>query len=56
LLGISNAECLNNIALDDSYSLEQLKDPRMSVSVVRPLVDALYKLQDVSVGRSNRKP
>jgi hypothetical protein len=43
-----------DFALDDPYSLEQLKDPRMSVSVVRPLVDVLYKLQDVSVGRLNK--
>jgi hypothetical protein len=35
--------------LDDPYSLEQLKDPRMNASVIRPLVDQYYKLQDVSV-------
>lgn len=35
--------------LDDPYSLEQLKDPRMNASVIRPLVDVYYKLQDVSV-------
>ena len=35
--------------LDDPYSLEQLKDPRMNASVIRPLVDQYYELQDVSV-------
>lgn len=36
--------------LDDPYSIEQLRDPRMNLSVVRPLVDKLYELDDVSVG------
>ncbi|PQE31329.1 nonselective cation channel protein [Rutstroemia sp. NJR-2017a WRK4] len=37
-------------AVDDPYSLEQLRDPRLNVSVVRPLVDRLYDLNDLSVG------
>lgn len=36
--------------IDDPYSLEQLRDPRLNVSVVRPLVDRLYDLNDLSVG------
>lgn len=36
--------------IDDPYSLEQLRDPRLNVSVVRPLVDKLYDLDDLSVG------
>ncbi len=36
-------------SIDDPYSLEQLKAPRMNISVVRPLVDALYEMQDVSI-------
>ncbi|OAF55270.1 hypothetical protein VC83_08230 [Pseudogymnoascus destructans] len=28
--------------LDDLYTLEQLKDPRMNIRIVRPLVDPLY--------------
>lgn len=36
---------------DDPYSLEQLKAPRMNISVVRPLVDALYETQDLSIGQ-----
>ncbi|CAG8950492.1 hypothetical protein HYFRA_00006989 [Hymenoscyphus fraxineus] len=36
-------------AIDDPYSIEQLRDPRMNLSVVRPLVDTLYDLNDVSV-------
>ncbi|EHL00856.1 hypothetical protein M7I_3249 [Glarea lozoyensis 74030] len=39
--------------IDDPYSLEQLRDPRMNLSVVRPLVDKLYELDDVSVVRSS---
>jgi hypothetical protein len=39
-----------NWRLDDPYSTEQLKAPRMNISVVRPLVDAFYEMQDVSVG------
>lgn len=35
---------------DDPYSLEQLKAPRMNLSVVRPLVDSLYETQDLSIG------
>jgi hypothetical protein len=35
---------------DDPYSLEQLKAPRMNISVVRPLVDSLYEMQDLSIG------
>jgi hypothetical protein len=36
-------------AIDDPYSLEQLRDPRMNLSVVRPLVDKLYEANDVSM-------
>lgn len=38
------------LLLDDPYSLDQLRDPRMNISVVRPLVDKLYDLDDVSIG------
>ena len=37
---------------DDPYSIEQLRDPRMNVSVVRPLVDRCYEDQDLSMGES----
>lgn len=37
--------------LDDPYSTEQLRSPRMNISLIRPLVDRLYKLQDISIGR-----
>jgi hypothetical protein len=45
------------IFVDDPYSLEQLRDPRMNLSVVRPLVDKLYEANDVSMGErcSNRR-
>ena len=36
--------------VDDPYSLEQLKAPRMNISVVRPLVDQFYAMRDVSIG------
>ncbi|PPJ59298.1 hypothetical protein CBER1_04223 [Cercospora berteroae] len=36
-------------SIDDPYSSEQLKSPRMNVAVVRPLVDHLYDPDDVSV-------
>ncbi|KIW66858.1 hypothetical protein PV04_06150 [Phialophora macrospora] len=36
-------------SIDDPYSLEQLKAPRMNISVVRPLVDSLYEMQDLSI-------
>ncbi|EXJ85226.1 hypothetical protein A1O3_05901 [Capronia epimyces CBS 606.96] len=36
-------------SIDDPYSLEQLKAPRMNISVVRPLVDSLYEKQDLSL-------
>ena len=35
---------------DDPYTLEQLREPRMNVLMVRPLVDRLYDPNDVSVG------
>ncbi|KAF2760801.1 hypothetical protein EJ05DRAFT_461371 [Pseudovirgaria hyperparasitica] len=36
-------------SIDDPYSFEQLKEPRMNVLIVRPLVDRLYDPEDVSV-------
>ncbi|OAF62428.1 hypothetical protein VC83_00731 [Pseudogymnoascus destructans] len=33
--------------LDDLYTLEQLKDPRMNIRIVRPLVDPLYDPDDI---------
>lgn len=35
--------------VDDPYSLEQLKSPRMNVAVIRPLVEHLYDPDDVSI-------
>ena len=40
----------SSIILDDPYSLEQLKAPRMNITVVRPIVNTLYEMQDLSVG------
>jgi hypothetical protein len=39
------------MAPDDPYSIEQLRDPRMNLSVVRPLVDKFYELHDVSISK-----
>ncbi|KAF7191608.1 Calcium channel YVC1 [Pseudocercospora fuligena] len=36
-------------SIDDPYSPDQLKSPRMNVAVVRPLVDHLYDPDDVSI-------
>ncbi|KAH8815128.1 hypothetical protein F5884DRAFT_666302 [Xylogone sp. PMI_703] len=35
--------------IDDPYSLEQLRDPRINTTIVRPFVDKLYELNDVSI-------
>ncbi|KAG8529021.1 uncharacterized protein KY384_006711 [Bacidia gigantensis] len=37
------------VSLDDSYSLDQLRAPRINVSVVRPLVNRLWEIRDVSI-------
>ncbi|KAI9716453.1 MAG: hypothetical protein M1812_005348 [Candelaria pacifica] len=34
---------------DDPYTLEQMKAPRINISIVRPLVDRLHDLKDISV-------
>lgn len=31
--------------------MEQLKDPRMNLTVVRPLVDKFYEMNDVSISK-----
>ncbi|KAL9102258.1 MAG: hypothetical protein Q9163_002568 [Psora crenata] len=36
-------------SLDDFYSLDQLRGPRINVSVVRPLVNRLWDIKDVSM-------
>ncbi|KAK5114327.1 hypothetical protein LTR62_002578 [Meristemomyces frigidus] len=36
-------------AIDDPYSVDQLKSPRMNVALIRPLVDHLYDPDDVSM-------
>ncbi|KAL8756972.1 MAG: hypothetical protein Q9199_002562 [Rusavskia elegans] len=35
--------------IDDPYSLEQLRAPRMNILMVRPMVDRLYALNDISI-------
>lgn len=35
--------------VEDYMSLEQLRDVRINVSVIRPLVDKLYELRDISI-------
>ncbi|KAL8675532.1 MAG: hypothetical protein Q9168_000044 [Polycauliona sp. 1 TL-2023] len=35
--------------IDDPYSLEQLRAPRMNALMVRPMVDRLYALHDISI-------
>jgi hypothetical protein len=36
--------------VEDYMSLEQLRDVRINISVIRPLVDKLYDLDDTSIG------
>ncbi|MCJ1458356.1 hypothetical protein MMC28_008728 [Mycoblastus sanguinarius] len=36
-------------SIDDPYSLEQLRAPRINVAIVRPLVSRLWELRDVSL-------
>ncbi|KAK5125212.1 hypothetical protein LTR85_000888 [Meristemomyces frigidus] len=36
-------------SIDDPYSLDQLRSPRMNVAVIRPLVDHMYDPDDVSI-------
>ncbi|KAL8690928.1 MAG: hypothetical protein Q9218_003741 [Villophora microphyllina] len=35
--------------IDDPYNLEQLRAPRMNALMVRPMVDRLYALNDISI-------
>jgi hypothetical protein len=42
--------------VEDYLSLEQLRDVRINISVVRPLVDKLYELDDISIGQSHVSP
>lgn len=36
--------------VEDYLTFEQLRDLRLNISVVRPLVDKLYELDDISIG------
>lgn len=36
-------------SIDDPYSMDQLKAPRMNITIVRPLVDEYYASQDLSI-------
>lgn len=37
--------------VEDYMTLEQLRDLRINISVIRPLVDQLYELDDISIGK-----
>lgn len=37
--------------VEDYLTLEQLRDVKINVTVIRPLVDKFYELGDVSIGR-----
>lgn len=39
--------------VEDYMSLEQLRDVRINISVIRPLVDQLYEMDDISIGMSS---
>lgn len=36
--------------VEDYMTLEQLRDLRINLSVIRPLVDKLYEMDDISIG------
>ncbi|KAJ4348176.1 uncharacterized protein N0V89_009548 [Didymosphaeria variabile] len=36
-------------SIEDPYSMEQLKEPRMNVLIVKPLVDRLFDDEDISI-------
>ncbi|KAK8089163.1 nonselective cation channel [Apiospora hydei] len=38
--------------VEDYLTIEQLRDLRLNISVVRPLVDKLYELDDISIDRN----
>lgn len=38
-------------SIEDPYSMDQLKDPRMNVLIVKPLVDRLFDADDISIGK-----
>jgi hypothetical protein len=38
-------------SIEDPYTMDQLKEPRMNVLIVKPLVDRLYDEDDISIGR-----
>jgi len=38
-------------SVEDPYTMDQLKEPRMNVLIVKPLVDRLYDEEDISVGK-----
>lgn len=40
-------------SIEDPYSMEQLKEPRMNVLIVKPLVDRLFDADDISIGKGD---
>ena len=40
--------------IEDPYSIEQMREPRMNVLIVKPLVDRLYDEDDISIGTYSR--
>jgi hypothetical protein len=38
--------------VEDYLTLEQLRDVKINVTVIRPLVDKFYSLGDVSIGKA----
>jgi hypothetical protein len=39
--------------IEDPYTTEQLREPRMNVLIVKPLVDRLYDEDDISIGNNS---
>lgn len=38
-------------SIEDPYTFDQLKEPRLNILLVKPLVERLYDEDDVSVGK-----
>lgn len=51
MLILSSIRRLILAVIEDPYSNDQLREPRMNVLIVKPLVDRLYEEDDISVGR-----
>ena len=43
-----------DVEVDDSYTLESFRAPKLNALLVRPLVDRLHDPEDISIGMISR--